>query len=135
MMSWKLNRSHCVMFFSKKKASVNLCTVTGIQLINCFTIRLKILNEVETKDLCMVRYCSNIKQRYIYDRIYFVVHWLWCLAVFPDIISWQTIYIYIYICLQTGVGKVSDHGTIGPRKFFEFPENICKKEKKIIVEI
>jgi hypothetical protein len=33
------------------------------------------------------------------------------------------------------VEKVSDHGTIGPRKFSEFPENISprKKEKKIIV--
>jgi hypothetical protein len=34
------------------------------------------------------------------------------------------------------VEKVSDHGTIGPRKFFEFPENISPgKKKKIIVKI
>jgi hypothetical protein len=28
------------------------------------------------------------------------------------------------------VEKVSDHGTIGPRKFFEFPENISPRKKK-----
>jgi hypothetical protein len=27
-------------------------------------------------------------------------------------------------------GKVSDHGTIGPRKFFDFPENISQRKKK-----
>jgi hypothetical protein len=32
--------------------------------------------------------------------------------------------------LHAEVEKVSDHGTIGPRKLFEFPENICKKRKK-----
>jgi hypothetical protein len=33
--------------------------------------------------------------------------------------------------------EVSDHRTIGPRKYFEFPENISprKKEKEIIVII
>jgi hypothetical protein len=35
------------------------------------------------------------------------------------------------------VEKVSDHGTISPRNFFEFPENIspCKKEKIVIIQI
>jgi hypothetical protein len=36
------------------------------------------------------------------------------------------------------VEKVSDHahhGTIGPRKFFEFPENISPRKKNIIVKI
>jgi hypothetical protein len=28
-----------------------------------------------------------------------------------------------------GVEKVSDHGTIGPRKVFEFPENISPRKK------
>jgi hypothetical protein len=32
---------------------------------------------------------------------------------------------------QPGVEKVSDHGTIGPRKFFEFPENISPRKKNI----
>jgi hypothetical protein len=31
------------------------------------------------------------------------------------------------------VEKVSDHGTIGPRKFFEFPENISPRKKKIVI--
>jgi hypothetical protein len=35
----------------------------------------------------------------------------------------------------SGVEKVSDHGTIGPRKFFEFPENISPRKKNIIVKI
>jgi hypothetical protein len=34
-----------------------------------------------------------------------------------------------------GVEKVSDHGTIVPRKFFEFPENISPRKKNIIVKI
>ena len=33
------------------------------------------------------------------------------------------------------VEKVSDHRTIGPRKFFEFPENISPRKKNIIVKI
>jgi hypothetical protein len=38
--------------------------------------------------------------------------------------------------LRTGVEKVSDHRTIGLRKFFEFPENISPRmKKKIIVKI
>ena len=38
--------------------------------------------------------------------------------------------------LKAGVEKVSDHGTIGPRKSFEFPENISpRKKKKIVVKI
>jgi hypothetical protein len=36
---------------------------------------------------------------------------------------------------QLGVEKESDHGTIGPRKFFEFPENISPRKKNIIVKI
>jgi hypothetical protein len=31
------------------------------------------------------------------------------------------------------VEKVSDHGTIGPRNFFEFPENISPRKKKIVI--
>jgi hypothetical protein len=34
---------------------------------------------------------------------------------------------------DSGVEKVSDHGTIG--KFFEFPENISPRKKNIIVKI
>jgi hypothetical protein len=34
-----------------------------------------------------------------------------------------------------GVEKVSDHRTIGPRKCFEFPENISPRKKNIIVKI
>jgi hypothetical protein len=30
------------------------------------------------------------------------------------------------------VEKVSDHGTIGPRIFFEFPEDISPRKKKIV---
>jgi hypothetical protein len=38
--------------------------------------------------------------------------------------------------LRLGVEKISVHGSIGPRKFLEFPENISpKKKKKIIVII
>jgi hypothetical protein len=33
----------------------------------------------------------------------------------------------------SGVEKVSDHGTIGPRKYFEFPENISPRKKKIVI--
>jgi hypothetical protein len=32
------------------------------------------------------------------------------------------------------VEKVSDHRTIGPRKFFEIPENISPRKKNIIVK-
>jgi hypothetical protein len=30
---------------------------------------------------------------------------------------------------------LSDHGTIGPRKCFEFPENISPRKKNIIVKV
>jgi hypothetical protein len=30
---------------------------------------------------------------------------------------------------ESGVEKVSDHGTIGSRTFFEFPENISPRKK------
>ena len=43
------------------------------------------------------------------------------------------------LSIESGSGvekKVSDHETIGRRKFFEFPENISpRKKKKIIVKM
>ena len=35
-----------------------------------------------------------------------------------------------YVDLRLGVEKIPDNGTIGSRKFFEFPENISPKKKK-----
>jgi hypothetical protein len=33
------------------------------------------------------------------------------------------------LIIAQGWKKVSNHGTIGPRKFFEFPENISPRKK------
>ena len=42
-------------------------------------------------------------------------------------------YSILYVSkIWTEVGKVSDHGTIGPRKKFKFPENISTGRIKLL---